>query len=164
MLVLIAAGLLHEYHLIHTGILVLAQAVAELFGRADAVALRDIRDEWTSDFEPLPQVGRAWLVLAVDVEMAKREAEILERFQAAGFRFGFVMMDGEAGRHGDVGVHRVADGDAFLGLDDVVIFAGPFARFGWIDEGEGQSADAGPRGGVDGFFVGTRDPDRRMRF
>ena len=52
-----------------------------------------------------------------------------------------VLVQGEVGDHGDVGVHRVADGNALFRLDDAVVDVGPHLGLARIDEGEGQGAE-----------------------
>ncbi|OIQ63241.1 hypothetical protein GALL_552180 [mine drainage metagenome] len=159
----VAAGLLDEDHLVDAGVLVLLHAADQLLRRADAVALGR-RQLVAGAFEPVPHIGHARFVLAIDIEVPQREAEILEAFLAARHGLGFRFMHREPGRHRDVGVDAVADRHAFVRLDDVVVFACPFRGFLGIDEGEGQRADTVAGGGVDGLAVGTRHPDRRMRF
>src|SRR3954454_984503 len=90
--------------------------------------------------EPLPHVRLAGNAFAIDVVMAECVAEELEAVLSAPDCLRLVMMHGETGRHRDIGVHRMADWHAFIGLDDRVVFAGPFRRLGWIDEGEGERA------------------------
>ena len=105
----------------------------------------------------------ARLVMAVDVVVAERIAEELEALGAAPPRLVAILVAREAGHHGDVGVHRVADRHALVALDDLVVFVRPLAGLGRIDEGEGERADAGARRGMDGLALGAGDPDRRMR-
>jgi hypothetical protein len=71
-------------------------------------------------------------------------------------------MAGEAGHHGDVGIHGVADGHA-LALEGVVVVGHPVPRFLGVHEGEGEGADAELRGQVDRLAIRARHPDGWMR-
>ena len=57
----------------------------------------------------------------------------------------------------------MADRHAGVALDDVVVDLAPGARFGLVDEGERQRAEAPARRHLDGVAVGAGHPHRRMR-
>ena len=161
--VLVLAALLDEDHLVHARVRELLQMLAHLVRRADAAALADIVHVPARLLEAFPDPRHAGLVLAEDVIVAERIAEIAEAVRAAPLRLLRVVMDREAGTHGDIGVDRVADGHAFLGPDDGVVFLDPLPGHIRVDEGEGERADAGPRRGVDRLHARARHPERRMR-
>src|SRR5260370_18849923 len=115
-------------------------------GRADGAgsAFRH-RREMPRALVVRPDGGAPGQVLAEDIMVAERVAEEAEPVEPAAARLLGIRMAGEAAYHRDVGIDAVADRDARLGLDDVVIFAHPFDGFGGIDEREGERADAPPR-------------------
>ena len=161
--VLVLAALLDEDHLVHAGVGELLQMLAHLFRRADAAALADIVHKPARRLETLPDPRHAGLVLAEDIVMAERIAEIAEAVRPAPLRLLRIMVDREAGAHRDIGVDRMADGHAFLRLDDGVVFLDPLPRHIGVDEREGKRADAGPGGGMDRLHARAGYPERRMR-
>src|SRR4029453_10884840 len=160
---LVAAALLDEHDLVDAGLLVGGEMLGELGRGADAAALADRRQLVPGRLEALPDIRNARLVMAVDVIVPERVAEELETLGAAPARFVAILVTGEAGHHGDVGIHRMADRHALGALDDLVILVRPLAGLGGIDEGKGERADARPRRGMDGLAPAARHPDRRMR-
>src|SRR5260370_12350672 len=135
----------------------------DLSRRADgASSAAGNREQVPSPLVVRPDVGAPGQVLAEDIMMAERVAEEPESIEPPAARLLGIRMAGEAAYHRDVGVDAVADRDARLGLDDLVIFAHPFDGFGGIDEREGERADAVARRLVDRLAARGGDPDRRV--
>src|SRR5260370_20103888 len=141
---------------------------AQFFGRADA---RRLPYPLPRSREPLGLV--AALALEVRPESAaaghrvlrhqgiQRIAEELESLLATSDRLGAILVDREGRDHGDVGVDAVAERDAVLALDDVVIDGTPAPCLVRIDEGESERAEAEAGGDPDGLAVGAGHPHRR---
>ena len=96
-------------------------------------------------------------------DIAERITEEAEAIEAAPDRLLLVGVARHAGDQRDVRIDAVADRHAFRRLDDVVVFLHPFRRQLRFQEGEGQRAQAGTRGAMDGLALGARHPHRRMR-
>src|SRR5580704_14434892 len=86
MLVLVAAALLNEHHLVDARLLVALQMLGELGRRADAAPLPDGRQLVLGRLEALPHVGDARLMMAIDIVVAERIAEELEALGAPASR------------------------------------------------------------------------------
>src|SRR5258706_10474489 len=158
MLVLVASALLDERDLVDAHLVELAQVLAQLVGRADAVfAAADRRHRFLGLLERFPDVGSPGRVDAEAVMMSQRIGEEAETITAATARLFLVAVHREARDHRDIGVHRVPDRHALF-LEDAVIVVDPVFGFAGIDKGEGERADAEPRRELDRLAVRAGDP------
>src|SRR5260370_37042055 len=99
----------------------------DLSRRADgASSAAGNREQVPSPLVVPPDVGAPGQVLAEDIMVAERVTEEPESVEPPAARLLGIGMAGEAADHRDVGIYAVADRDARLGFDDVVVFAHPF--------------------------------------
>ena len=113
MLVAIGAALLDEHDLVDPGLLIAAQMLAQLRGRADAAAA-GVFGQLVLDLQKaLPQIGPPRPVLAKDRVIAERIAKEPETVEPAADRFGLVRVAGHAGDDREVRIDIVADRYAF---------------------------------------------------
>src|SRR5438094_7727501 len=162
MIVAILAALLDEDRLVDASILEGAERPAQLVRRADAVGASAEHlgaDLIAHGLERRPDVRAPGFVLAEDVVVSESELEETEAIGAPAPGFLCIAMAREACDHGDVRVHRVADGHT-LALEGLVVVVDPGLGFGGIDKRESQRADAELRGQVDGLAIGAGHPDR----
>ena len=96
-------------------------------------------------------------------DVAERVTEEAEAIEAAADRLLLIGVARHAGHHRDIRIDAVADRHALRRLDDVVVFLHPFRRLLRFEEREGQRAEPGARGAMDGLALGARHPHRRMR-
>ena len=143
-LVLVAAGLQHEDHLIDAGLLEATEVLADLIRRADTAAQSGGVTRGLLGTEHVdacgggdrvgvvtlrgsaldvlrPHVGLARLVLAEHVEVTERVAEEVGAFGAAADRLVLVVMHHHRADTGDLRIDAEADGPALLGERALVL-------------------------------------------
>src|ERR1700739_1759726 len=93
----IGAALLDEHDLVDPGLLIAAQMLAQLRGRADAAAPGILRQLVFDLQKSLPEVGASRPLLAEDRVIAERIAKDPEPVEPAANGFGLVGVAGHAG-------------------------------------------------------------------
>ena len=185
-LVLVAARLEHEDHLVDARLLVAAEVLDGLLGRADAapqpggVAGRDLGAEalllhGAGDglrIEALraaallvlgPHVRDAGPVGAEHVEVAEAVAEEVGALGATADRLVLVVVEHHRRHARHLRVDGEADRHALL-VERLLVLVHPRARLFGIDERERQRADALLGGEPDRLAPAARHPQRRVRF
>ena len=184
-LVLVAAGLQHEDHLVDAGFLESTEVLAHLGRRADAaaqpgrVACRLLGAECvcldrsgnrvgvvalrSTTLDVLrPHIGLAGLMVAEDVEVAERVAEEVGALGATTDGLVLVVVQHHRADTGDLRIDVEADRVALLS-EGALVLGDPVDSLFGIDEGERQRAHALLGGQQDRFAATAGHPQRWVR-